>query len=83
MEYEGDPIKNERVKKTRGVSFEEILKAKLIGIESHPSKAMQERMIFEWKGYVWVVPFVRSERKIFLKTVYPSRKHTKQYRKGG
>ena len=72
-------LKNDRLKKTRGVSFEEIVGAKLIGIENHPSKMLQERMLFEWKGYIWVVPFVRQEKGLFLKTLYASRKHTKQY----
>lgn len=75
-------LKNERLKKARGVSFEEILNARLIGIERHPSKPLREKMIFEWRDYVWVVPFVRRGDAIFLKTIYPSRKHTRQYRGG-
>lgn len=81
MEFKWDSLKNERLKKIRGVSFEEILNAKFITIESHPTKASQENMIFEWKGYIWVVPFVKSGLSFFLKTIYPSRKHTKRYKK--
>jgi predicted nucleic acid-binding protein len=31
-------------------------------------------------GYVYAVPFVESDTEIFLKTIIPSRKATKQYR---
>ena len=75
-------LKNERLQKTRGVSFEEILKAKLIDVRNHPKKENQKVMLFEYRGYVWVVPFVETEEEIFLKTLYPSRVYTKIYRKG-
>jgi hypothetical protein len=39
-------------------------------------------MLFEYKGKMWVVPFVDSEKERFLKTLYPSRKYTKLYEKG-
>ena len=80
--FQWNPLKNERLKKIRKVSFEEILGANLIGIEGHPVEEFQRRMLFAWKDYVWVVPFVMAGDKIFLKTIYPSRKHTRQYLKG-
>ena len=80
MKIEWDPVKNERLKKARGISFEEILEAKFIKREKHPSKELQERILVEWMDYIWVVPFVRTSDGIFLKTIYPSRKYTKQYR---
>lgn len=80
---EWDDLKNKRLKKARGVSFEEILTARLVDVERHPSKALQERMLFEWKGYIWVVPFVWREKGIFLKTIFASRKHTRRYLGGG
>ena len=75
-------LKSERLKKARGVSFEEIIQAKLVAIKRHPRKEYQEIMLFEYKGYIWVVPFVKSGGEIFLKTLYPSRKYTMIYRKG-
>ena len=81
-EIRWDLLKNERLQKTRGVSFEEILKARLIDVRNHPKKERQKVMLFEYKGYVWVVPFVETEDEIFLKTVYPSRVYTKIYRRG-
>lgn len=81
-QFEWAPLKNERLKKARNVSFEEILSAKLIGIESHPSDLSQKRMIFELRNYIWIVPFVKVGDKFFLKTIYPSRKYTKRYKRG-
>ncbi len=75
-------LKSERLKKARGASFEEIIRAKFIGVKRHPKKEYQEIMLFEYKGYIWVVPFVKSRDELFLKTLYPSRKYTKIYRKG-
>jgi len=34
------------------------------------------------REYIFVVPFVVEGNKIFLKTIYPSRKATKIYKKG-
>lgn len=82
MEFKWNALKNERLKRTRGISFEEILQAKQIGIKGHPSRELQEEMLFELRNYVWVVPFVRKEGDIFLKTIYPSRKYTKKYKRG-
>ena len=40
-------------------------------------------MLFEYRKYVWLVPFVQEENgDIFLKTLYPSRKYTKLYKEG-
>ncbi|MBI4352413.1 MAG: toxin [Candidatus Omnitrophica bacterium] len=76
-------LKSDRLKKTRGVSFEEILKAKLLGVLKHPSRANQSILAYEYKGYLWAVPYVAGGGVLFLKTIYPSRKLTKRYRKGG
>ena len=75
-------LKGEGLKKARGVSFEEILQAKLIAVKKHPKKELQNLMFFEHKGYVWVVPYVESGGEIFLKTLFPSRRYTKMYQGG-
>jgi len=75
-------LKSARLKKTRGASFEDVLNSKFIGAKRHPKREHQNIMLFEHKGYVWIVPYVESEQEIFLKTLYPSRKYTKAYRKG-
>jgi hypothetical protein len=75
-------LKSERLKKVRGVSFEEIVKTRLICIQEHPSRKAQYIMFYDYRGYVWMVPFVEEDDHIFLKTLYPSRKYTKMYRRG-
>jgi len=37
-EIKWSPLKSEELKRIRGVSFEEIINAKLIGIKKHPSR---------------------------------------------
>ena len=73
-------LKNERLKKTRGVSFEEIVNSKLIAVLKHPSRENQNIMLYEYKNYVWIVPYVEENEYYFLKTIFPSRKYTKIYK---
>jgi hypothetical protein len=54
-------LKSERMKKTRGTSFEDILKGRLIGVKKHPAKKHQDIMLIEYRKYVWLVPFVREK----------------------
>ena len=75
-------LKSERLKRTRGVSFEEIIASKLIGIRKHPRREDQKILVYEHKGYLWAVPYIIEEGRIFLKTIYPSRKLMKIYKKG-
>lgn len=35
--------------------------------------------VLSLEEYAWVVPYVRRDDKIFLKTAFPSRKYTKKY----
>ncbi len=75
-------LKSERLKKTRGASFEELIQSKLVAVKRHPKRTHQDIMLFEHHGYIWVVPFVVTAHEVFLKTLYPSRKYTKLYRRG-
>ncbi len=75
-------LKSERLKRTRGVSFEELMQGRLIAVKRHPGRTNQQIMLFEYQGYVWVVPFVESAEEMFLKTLFPSRKYTQQRKKG-
>ena len=72
-------LKSKRLKKVRGVSFEEIIKAKFLGIREHPVRMNQKILVYEHKGYVWAVPFVMESETMFLKTIYPSRKLLRIY----
>jgi uncharacterized DUF497 family protein len=75
--------KNEILKQTRGISFEEIVflirSGQLLGIEENPGYPNQKIYIVEVENYAVVVPFIETENEIFLKTAFPSRKYTKQY----
>ena len=76
-------LKSQILKITRGVSFEElIVGAKLLDIIQHPKRQEQRILVCEYRGYVWIVPCVIDEEGIFLKTLYPSRKYRKLYKKG-
>lgn len=79
--------KNELLKQTRGISFEEIAlliqSEKLLGIEKNPRHPNQKIYIVELENYAVVVPFVESDDEIFLKTAFPSRKYTKHFGLGG
>jgi len=81
-EIKWNALKSERLKKTLGVSFEEIIKSKLMGIRQHPTRINQKILVYEHKGYLWAVPYVVEDEIVFLKTIYPSRKLLKLY-KGG
>lgn len=83
-----DEEKNIFLKQTRGIDFEDILKAidngKLLDDIEHPNKKYKHQRLFivEIQGYVYIVPYVQNkEGIIFLKTVYPSRYFTKNYLK--
>ena len=74
-------LKSKRLKQTRGVSFEEILQGKQIDKIEHPTKSNQNILIYEYKEYIWAVPFVIEEDGMrFLKTIYKSRKLMKIYK---
>lgn len=75
--------KNELLKKTRGISFEEVAilieSEKIIGVEINPNRDNQKMYVLEIDGYAVVVPFVETDDEIFLKTIFPSRKFAKKY----
>jgi|SRR3989338_7706503 len=85
-EFEFDLEKNATLKSDRGISFEEIIllidEGHLLDVVEHPNKLRyrnQQIYVVDVEGYVYLVPFVREGNKIFLKTIYPSRKATKEY----
>ena len=76
-----DVVKNRILKETRGVSFEDLLSSKFIGLYKHPSRRHQFLLLYEYEHYVWVVPCIIKKNNIFLKTLYASRKYTRLYKK--
>jgi len=83
--FDWDPEKNERLKRERGVSFEEaafsIQTGKVLAIVRHPKVRYKHQMlaVIEINDYAYIVPYVVKDEKIFLKTIFPSRKYTKKY----
>jgi len=84
--FDWNSEKNEELKLTRGVSFEEIvfhlMGEGLIEIIEHPHREKykdQKVFIANVENYIYLVPFVESEDTIFLKTIIPSRKMTRKY----
>ena len=78
-----NPLKNEWLRITRGVSFNDLTDQGIfLGTRRHPTRSHQQIMLFEYQGRVWAVPFVRGREGSFLKTLYPSRKYTKLHRRG-
>lgn len=81
-----DVQKNEKLKRERGISFEEAMDALLgdglIKTERNPNRQkypLQYVHILKIKRYAYIVPFVEDNEKYFLKTIIPSRKATKRY----
>ncbi len=81
--------KNDLLKQERDISFEEVVLNIQLGNEvdlfEHPNQERypgQKISVVLIEGYAYLVPFVESEEEIFLKTIIPSRKATKQYTGG-
>lgn len=81
--------KNDLLKAERGITFEEIVLNIQLGNEvdifEHPNQEKypgQQISVVLVEGYAYLVPFVESEEEIFLKTIIPSRKATKEYAGG-
>lgn len=78
--------KNILLKMERDVCFEDVIVAiscgNLLDIVEHPKRDIyshQRMFIVRIDNYAYLVPFVEDERKIFLKTIIPSRKATQKY----
>ena len=81
--------KNDLLLAQRDISFEDIVlyieKGFLLDVLEHPNPEKypgQKILVVQVEEYAYLVPFVESEDKVFLKTIIPSRKATKKYLKG-
>lgn len=77
------------LKAERGVSFEEVLAAMsqggLLRVLDHPNRAKyghQSLLVVRIRDYAYLVPCVESEDEIFLKSIIPSRKATRDFLSG-
>ena len=78
--------KNARLQSERGVSFEEVVASiaggGLLDVLDYPNRERypgQRLFVVRIRGYAWLVPFVESGDEIFLKSIIPSRKATRDY----
>jgi len=81
-----DDAKNAKLKADRGIGFEDVVfhieRGDLLDILEHPNPERcggQRIFVVQRDDCVYLVPFVGDEHKVFLKTIIPSRKATKQY----
>ncbi len=81
-----NPDKNRKLIEERGISFEDIVfslqSGCLLDDISHPNTgkySSQRVFVVAMDDYAYLVPYVENDEEIFLKTVIPSRKATKQY----
>ena len=79
--------KNQVLMRERNISFErivfEISCGNEVAVLEHPNQEKypsQKISMVQVDDYVYAVPFVETETEIFLKTIIPSRKATRQYR---
>ena len=75
--------KNERLKQERDISFEEVVlhieRGDVLDIIDNPSYPGQRKYVIRIGNYVWIAPFIQENSNVFLKTVYPDRKATRDY----
>ncbi|MFY8161796.1 MAG: DUF4258 domain-containing protein [Candidatus Kapaibacteriota bacterium] len=84
--FDWNKDKNEVLKANRKISFEDIIYAiehnKVVNIIKHPNSAKfpnQSIFYIHLDNYIYAVPFVEDEEKIFLKTIYKDRIAKKKY----
>ncbi len=85
--FEWNEEKNELLKITRNISFEDVIlslqSGKLLDVTPHFNLSKypnQKLFIITIQDYTYYVPYVEDEEKVFLKNIIPSRKYHKLYR---
>lgn len=84
--FSWNPEKNEQLKTDRGISFEDVVLAiesgGLLDVMEHPNPRQypnQGVFVVAIGSYVYLVPHVEETDYVFLKTIFPSRKATRDY----
>jgi uncharacterized DUF497 family protein len=87
MIFDWNDEKNEFLKKTRNICFEDIVIAiengNLLDVLDNPSVQYKNQIVLvvNFEDYAYVVPAVKTKDEYFLKTIFPSRKFTNKYLK--
>jgi len=85
MVFNWDENKNDLLKKTRNISFEQIIidieNGNILDILANSSKSYKNQIliVIDHDNYAYVVPAIKSNNEYFLKTIFPSRKYTDKY----
>ena len=84
--FRWDNEKNELLKSTRGVCFEQVVllmeRGEVLDTIEHPNQERypgQKIAVVMIDTYIYFVPYVEHNDEIFLKTIIPSRKATNKY----
>lgn len=84
--YHWSDAKNVSLRAERGIAFENVVAAidsgGLLDVLEHanPSRYPGQRvLVVAVSGYAYLVPFVEDGQALFLKTIIPSRKATRDY----
>jgi uncharacterized DUF497 family protein len=84
--FRWDNEKNELLKSTRSVCFEQVVllmeRGEVLDTIEHPNRERypgQKIAVVMIDTYVYLVPYVEHNEEIFLKTIIPSRKATNKY----
>ena len=87
--FDWDDNKNEILKSSRKISFEEIVfyiaNGFVLDIVPHPNQRKyphQRMFIIDIDNYAYLVPFIEQDEVVYLKTIIPSRKATRKYLTG-
>jgi len=84
LKIEFSEEKNLLLQETRGIGFDEVIKAieneRVLDDLKNKNYPRQKVLVVKIKNYIYAVPYVVNKKKgkIFLKTVYPSRVLTKK-----
>ena len=85
MIFNWDEEKNKILKKTRNISFEQVIidieNGNILDVLENPNKEYKNQLmiIINHNNYAFAIPAVKRENEYFLKTIFPSRKYTRKY----
>jgi hypothetical protein len=84
--FDWNDEKNSKLKKERGVLFEQvelaIASGDLVDRLKHPNPEKypnQKVFLVRIEDYIYSVPYIEDDENIFLKTIIPNSKATKKY----
>jgi len=89
VRFDWSTEKNQQLVEQRGISFERVVTAieqgGLVNVLEHPNQERypgQSTYVVDIEEYIYLVPFVsEADGSRFLKTIIPSRKATRDYRR--